>query len=348
MIAFLAPLPGAATTQKFSQESFVYIECYDSSNGPVSTGSGVIVSSDGRVLTAKHVVRSDSCRASLGTGATVPSRRLSRGRASSAYDAIIMRLVPEPNEVFDAVSYARIANLQGKPITAYGVPVDGTGQVSVRRGVVSTTVPDNAGHLETDALTARGMSGGPVILDETGALVGIVVGADLDVTTGLPTNFAVLAVQEVATELELSLDSDRGPPLSSRARILTPNWRDGSWFGIRSDADLKTINEATPAILAACASCIRFSGSPSSTGGVMSNEGLFMTLDATACKDGVRLLLASNRYYPPPPSAPPGTIGGVGRDRQFVTVDVHAGEVVKIALDGTVNFTGWPRMCLAD
>jgi len=346
-IALLALLPTAAIAQGFNQASFVYIECYDSSNARVSRGSGVLVSSDGRVLTAKHVIKSNStCRASLGTGATAPSRSLVRGRASSAYDAMIVRLVPDPGEVFSTIRYTRIATLQGKSITAYGVPVDGTGQISVRRGVISTTVPDDAGHLETDTLTARGMSGGPVVLDETGALVGIVVGANLDVTNGLPTNYAVLAAQEVAVELELDPGGPVTPP-KPRTRTLRPNWRNGSWFGIRSDADLKPINDATPAILAACASCVRLSDPVSSSHGVVSNEGQFITLDATTCKDGVRFLLASNRYYPPQPSALPGTIGGVGGDRQFDTVDVKAGEIVRIALDGSVNFTGWPRMCLA-
>lgn len=207
MIFFLV-LSHAAMAQGFSQASFVYIECYDSSNARVSRGSGVLVSSDGRVLTAKHVIKGDStCRASLGTGATTPSRLLTPGRASSAYDAMIVKLVPNPGEVFQAVRYARIATLQRKSITAYGVPIDDTGQVSVRTGIISTTVTDGSGHIQTDALTARGMSGGPVVLEETGALVGIVVGADLDVTNGLPTNYAVLAAQEVAVELELDRDS---------------------------------------------------------------------------------------------------------------------------------------------
>ena len=211
MISFLALFPAVAMAQGFNQASFVYIECYDSSNARVSRGSGVLVSSDGRVLTAKHVIKSNStCRASLSTGATIPSRLLIPGRASIAYDAMIVKLVPDPGEVFQAVRYTRIATLQRKAVSAYGVPVDGSGQVSVRTGVVSTTVTDGAGHLETDALTARGMSGGPVVLDETGALVGIVVGADLDVTNGLPTNYAVLAAQEVAVELEL--EAGQGSP----------------------------------------------------------------------------------------------------------------------------------------
>jgi S1-C subfamily serine protease len=204
MISLLALFPVTVMAQEFKQESLVYIECFDSSNTRVSRGSGVIVSSDGRVLTAKHVVKGNSCRASLGTGATMPSRSLIRGRASSVYDAVILKLVPLPGEVFQAVRYTRIAALQRKSITAYGVPIDGTGQVSVRTGVISTTITDSAGHIQTDALTARGMSGGPVVLDETRALVGIVVGADVDVTSGLPTNYAVLAAEEVAAELGLA------------------------------------------------------------------------------------------------------------------------------------------------
>jgi hypothetical protein len=213
MICFLALLPVTVMSQGFNQATFVYIECYELSGTRVSRGSGVLVSRDGRVLTAKHVIRDGStCRASLGTGATVPSRRLSRGRASYTYDAMIMKLIPDADEVFPAIRYARISGLKGKTITAHGVSADGTGEVSARKGTIATAVPDDAGHLETDALTARGMSGGPVVLDETGALIGIVVGADLDVTTGLPTNFPVLAAQEVATELDLELQSGQTQP----------------------------------------------------------------------------------------------------------------------------------------
>ena len=67
---FLRFHAAAAIAQDFNRKAFVYIECYDSAGARVSRGSGVLVSADGRVLTAKHLIASNSCRASLATGAT--------------------------------------------------------------------------------------------------------------------------------------------------------------------------------------------------------------------------------------------------------------------------------------
>jgi hypothetical protein len=209
-----------AHAQSFRPTSFVYIECFDASNKRVSRGSGVVVGRDGRVLTARHVIPpSTTCRAAIGTGATTTTRHLVRGRASSTYDAMIVRLVPDPGEEFHSTGYTPVTGLQGRTIAAHGVRADGTGEVSVPRGVLSTMVPDERGYIESDVLTTRGMSGGPVVLQETGALVGIVVGADFDVTNGLPSNFAVLAAQVVAVELELE-EWRVAPPTDVRSSSL--------------------------------------------------------------------------------------------------------------------------------
>ena len=189
----------------FDESAFVYIECYSESGERVSRGSGVIIHEDGRLLTAKHVVPSDTtCKGVLGTGAETPTRNLIRGRPSHYYDAMIMRFVPRQGETFNPIQYVRLQqDDRGESITAHGVPFDGVGQISRRTGTISTTVPNENGMIETNILTARGISGGPVILDANRSLVGIVGGVSLDPISALPTNYGVLLVEVIANELEI-------------------------------------------------------------------------------------------------------------------------------------------------
>jgi hypothetical protein len=203
-LAMLVPVKAYS----FEPDSVVYIQCAGP-DGKLSRGSGVIVSDRGRVLTAKHVAPAGyECSGVLGTAAEVPTRRLLRRKASPDYDAILLEFIPKPNEEFRPVSFVQLEpNMQGEPIAAYGFPASGTGQVSIRSGTISTTIPNEQGTIETDALTTRGMSGGPVFLREGDGLVGIVAGANFDPGTGWPTDFAVLAAELVADDFDLEQTS---------------------------------------------------------------------------------------------------------------------------------------------
>jgi hypothetical protein len=186
-------------------DSIVFIEC--SGEGKTTRGSGVIVSERGAILTAKHVAPAGyQCKGVKGTAATTPIRRLVRRRTSTNHDAMLFEFVREPGEIFHSVQYLALTDaMQNNPITAYGFPRGGVGQISKRRGVISTTFPDEQGNIETDVLTTSGMSGGPVLLDENDGLIGIIAGANFDVATGAPADFAVLAAEQVSNELELVL-----------------------------------------------------------------------------------------------------------------------------------------------
>jgi hypothetical protein len=196
----------SSAVAEIQHDSIVFIECLGDDE-KTTRGSGVIVSDEGAILTAKHVAPAGyKCKGVKGTAATTPTRKLIRRRASTTYDAMLLEFVPDPGEVFHAVRYVGLTpEMQGKDITAYGFPGGGTatGQISRRRGVVSTTSPDEQGNIETDVLTTAGMSGGPVILDENDGLIGIIAGANFDVATGTPADFAVLAAEQVSNELEL-------------------------------------------------------------------------------------------------------------------------------------------------
>lgn len=207
--------PGEAYAKFNKNKSVVYIVC-TFPNGSSSQGSGVIVSEAGVVLTARHLIPDEhlkdnrvTCKAEIGTGARTPSRNMTRGPWHTYYDAMILTIVPAPvGEKFEAVRYVRLTEDMEDPpapITAYGFPdqrvLEGqatpTGQVEGRAGTIAGIVPRDNGSIPTVSLTPRGMSGGPVILDRTGALVGIVNGTSFDPQNGSPTDFGVLAAQVV-------------------------------------------------------------------------------------------------------------------------------------------------------
>jgi hypothetical protein len=185
----------------------VYIECTSEKDGSKTQGTGVLVSENGQVLTAKHVVPPGfKCLGGIGTAATTPTRRLIRDIRQVAADAILLKFVRDPGEEFNFVRYRRITdNLKGHSITAHGFPkASQTGQVFQTEGVIATTIPDDRGMIGTSALQSSGMSGGPVFLKQDGSLIGIIAGADFDTATGSPASFGVLAAQEIANSLELT------------------------------------------------------------------------------------------------------------------------------------------------
>ncbi|WP_111432116.1 serine protease [Rhodobacteraceae bacterium DSL-40] len=186
-------------------ETIVYIEC-TSPGKPPRKGSGVVVSADGVVLTAKHVVFGAEPQMPSGTtcsGAIGNANRAKSGlflQATSAqYDAVLLKL---PVNGVPFQRFCRLEpRLQRSQIIATGFPLlTGTGVPSSRVGVLSTVQPDGAGYIETDSTTTSGMSGGMVTLAANGHLIGIVSGAKTDPGNGLLNYSAVLAVQVLANE----------------------------------------------------------------------------------------------------------------------------------------------------
>ncbi|MDX0070890.1 serine protease [Sinorhizobium meliloti] len=190
---------GAALSQ-----ATVYIEC-TGPDGKVTRGSGVIVGERGEVMTARHLVPPHyTCKGLVGTVADMPTRKLLRRKMSATWDAALMFFVPQQGETFAPVTYVPIReDFRSKQIEAHGFPEVGTGELSSRSGTIATTIPDEDGTIETDSLTTKGMSGGPVFLKGSGHLVGIVAGAQFDKTTAVPTHYKVLAADLVASEFEL-------------------------------------------------------------------------------------------------------------------------------------------------
>lgn len=201
----------SASAQQIEQV-IVYIECTAPQNvpnpGQIVRGSGVIVSREGHVLTAKHVAPADyTCRGGIGTATIQPIRSLLHDSRQVHIDATLLKFVPVGDEQFPFLRYHPIeASLRRKPITAHGFPASrgvGVGAVYSTQGIIAQTTTNTQGIFGTDALQSGGMSGGPVVLNSDGSLVGIIVGATFG-ADGAPASYGVLAASEVATPLGLS------------------------------------------------------------------------------------------------------------------------------------------------
>src|SRR5262245_57964947 len=127
-LAFVAP----ASAQSFTDASVVAIRCTSPDGATIIRGSGVIVSENGAVLTAKHVVRDGyECVGSIGIGVDANpagARRLLRRHPVTNYDATLLEFVRAPSDVFAPVRWAdRASARQDARITIYGFPAGGTG-----------------------------------------------------------------------------------------------------------------------------------------------------------------------------------------------------------------------------
>jgi S1-C subfamily serine protease len=141
------------------------------------TGSGVLISADGRVLTAAHVVEGmDAINVELIGGETVPARVLS---SEPAADISLLKLDRVPN----GAKVARLGNSDtvqvGDAVVIVGAPYGLSHSMSA--GWISARWPANsvyramplAEFLQTDATINTGNSGGPMF-NMAGEVIGVV------------------------------------------------------------------------------------------------------------------------------------------------------------------------------
>jgi len=188
--AFVAPLrrsAGDGSEVRFAREPFSMRRCADpaldlpddlprAQEAVVvvvvgsASGSGTIVSDDGYVITAAHVLGSDG-RATLRfkSGLELPAEVV---RVDPARDAALLKV---PGRGYACLRTERSLVKVGTEIWAIGNPVAEELARSVTRGVASgnRTIRGRS-FLQTDAAVNPGNSGGP-LLDASGRLRGIVV-----------------------------------------------------------------------------------------------------------------------------------------------------------------------------
>ena len=172
----ISPTPTSKTTNKISATNFsnsqiikkvkpsvVYIET------DAGTGSGMIISSDGFVLTNAHVVQNfATARITLSSGSIYSA--LVVGRDENV-DLAVLKI--------DAQNLAKVdfgdSNTaeQGDEVFTLGYPFGIKGDVSFKEGTISRTIVDGANtYLETSAEIHPGNSGGPLVNAE-GNVIGV-------------------------------------------------------------------------------------------------------------------------------------------------------------------------------
>jgi serine protease Do len=139
------------------------------------TGSGLIVSADGAILTNQHVVDdAEKITVSVpGRKRKYPARLIGSDRQT---DVALLRIDPDPEHPFAAAKLSPDPVHVGQWVLAIGNPYGLDGTVSL--GIVSAKgrnleIPDLLNDfIQTDALIDRGSSGGPLV-DLDGRVVGI-------------------------------------------------------------------------------------------------------------------------------------------------------------------------------
>ncbi len=160
-------------------------------NGGQSVGTGVIITSDGEIVTNAHVVAgADEIRVRL-AGETEP--REARLLASDAgNDLALLRM---SGDGFDAARFADPDSVHlGDQVVAIGFALGLDGDPSVTLGIVSAldrTIGTGDryldGLIQTDAAISSGNSGGPLV-NAAGEVVGINTAVARDTATAAATN----------------------------------------------------------------------------------------------------------------------------------------------------------------
>ena len=131
-------------------------------------GSGFLVSSDGYLMTAEHVVGSDKyvkIRWSDGLEGVGEVVRTDKRR-----DVALIKTDPRGRQ---PLALHRVAPQPGDTVFAIGAPLDEKNQSTVTRGVASANrIMDGFSFIQSDVTISPGNSGGP-LLDEKGEVLGI-------------------------------------------------------------------------------------------------------------------------------------------------------------------------------
>lgn len=140
----------------------------------VSTGSGIVITSNGVILTNEHVVRQcDAIQVVLGPTRTVRATL----RAADANRDLALLDAEESFPLAASVRQDALPRL-GEPVAVIGYPLVKvlSAQPNVSFGHVNSTVglKGNPAQMQIDVPVQRGNSGGPV-LDAAGNVIGIVV-----------------------------------------------------------------------------------------------------------------------------------------------------------------------------
>jgi len=205
LFAAMAIWAGSSHAQGVTAEAtIVYIECKTDSG--VSRGSGVVVGSEGYVLTARHVLGLKpndpmpdtpiECAGSIGVADPRATRAMIPQPINVGIDAALLQF-QDTTQPYEFMRVCKLENwMVRRKIFVTGFPGrTETGAPSFREGVLSTLKKNSKGIIETDGQTIAGMSGGPVFSSDLKSLVGIVLGAKFT-QLGEVEYFGILPIEQ--------------------------------------------------------------------------------------------------------------------------------------------------------
>jgi S1-C subfamily serine protease len=215
--------------------------------GGQSVGTGVIISSDGEILTNSHVVNgATEIRVRL-AGETEP-REARLLAADPGNDLALMRM---SGDGFDAAVFADPNSIRlGDQVVAIGFALGLDGDPSVTLGIVSaldrTIGTDGAflnGLIQTDAAISSGNSGGPLV-NALGEVVGINTAVARDTATSAATNvgFAISVKEALPVIEQLRAQAEGEPRREGYLGVQLDDRRDGG-----QGAVIRSVEPGTPA-----------------------------------------------------------------------------------------------------
>lgn len=150
----------------------------DGANSRTDMGTGIVLTSDGQVLTCAHVV-TDAVEIAVFPGGATQGWHARRIATDRRADIALLRVVGVTGlPVAPLASSVRVA--VGDDVVAIGHALDLAGDPTISSGIVSavgrsTNADGNVltGLLQTDAAISSGSSGGPLV-DAVGQVVGMV------------------------------------------------------------------------------------------------------------------------------------------------------------------------------
>jgi S1-C subfamily serine protease len=170
-----------------------------------SVGAGTIISPDGFVLTAAHVLQTgESIKLQLPDGKKYPAKEI---RRSEHRDVALLYVADLKDQ--SCMPLRKTPAETGESIYAIGSPLGRELSFSISRGIVSgMRTLDGVSLLQTDASVNPGNSGGPLV-DENGNLLGVV---DFKVVREEVQGLAfAVAAGDALSAMQLHLDDSTDP-----------------------------------------------------------------------------------------------------------------------------------------
>ncbi|USB34428.1 trypsin-like peptidase domain-containing protein [Paenibacillus sp. YPG26] len=224
----------------------VYIETYDASNKPLATGSGIVVSSDGRILTNYHVID----QASTVKIEFNDQRSFTTSTLLAKDEDLDLALLKISAANLPYVNIGDSASLQlGEEVVAIGSPLGYKN--SLTSGVVSQTSRqvDGQNYIQISTPIDHGSSGG-ALFNMKGELVGVtsaLIQSSANINLAIPSSDVKIFLSKPQTEQSLStlVQSKPAPNItavnSAGAQVLTSylneNYGGLTYGGLEMDFD---------------------------------------------------------------------------------------------------------------